>query len=395
MYRKVKESFNKLFDYCKTQEFKGYDPYDGLNSGLFQSLPFVRKNRLARLIWIQLFKRSPVNLRTVTGIRKEYNPKALGLFLSGYCALYKTEAREEYLTKIKFFSRQIEEASVPGFSGACWGYNFDWESRAFFQPKNTPTIVVSSFIANSLLDAYEIIRDEKLLNIARSTCDFILTDLNRTYSENGNFAFSYSKVDNSVVFNATLLGSRLLARVYSFTGEKKLIEESKKSVDYCCEFQKPDGSWTYGTYPFHQWIDSFHTGYNLECISAYMQFSGDYSYKNNLQEGFDYYIKTFFTSEGIPKYYNNSIYPIDIHAPAQLIITLSKLGKFHENKKLADNVLNYTINHMQSSKGYFYYQINKYFTSKIPYMRWSQAWMFYAMSYYLLETSEGTHEKQG
>jgi rhamnogalacturonyl hydrolase YesR len=395
MYSNIEESFEKLFAYCKTQEFKGYDPYDGLNSGLFQSLPVVRKNRLARLIWIQLFKRSPLNLRPVTGIRKEYNPKALGLFLSGYCALYKTEASEEYLNQIKFFSRQIEEASVPRFSGACWGYNFDWESRAFFQPKNTPTIVVSSFIANSLLDAYEITRDEKLLKIARSTCDFILKDLNRTYSESGNFAFSYSKIDISVVFNATLLGSRLLSRVYSFTGEKKLIEEARKSVDYCCEFQKADGSWTYGTYSFHQWIDSFHTGYNLECISAYMKYSGDNSYNNILEKGFEYYINTFFTPEGIAKYYNNSTYPIDIHAPAQLIITLSKLGKFQENKKLADLVLNYTIKHMQSPKGFFYYQINKYFTSKIPYMRWSQAWMFYALSYYLLETRAGKEEKKG
>jgi rhamnogalacturonyl hydrolase YesR len=393
MYSSIKESFEKLFAYCKTEEFKGYDPYDGLNSRLFQSMPLIRKSRLARLIWIQLFKRSPFNFRPVTGIRKEYNPKAMGLFLSGYCALYKTEAKEEYLEQIKYFTRQITDLSVPGFSGACWGYNFDWESRAFFQPRNTPTIVVSSFIANSLLDAYEITGDEKLLNIARSTCDFILNDLNRTYSENGNFAFSYSKIDNSVVFNATLLGSRLLARVYSYTGERKLIEEAKKSIEYCCEFQKPDGSWSYGTYSFHQWIDSFHTGYNLECISGYMQFSGDYSYEPVVQKGFEYYLNTFFTGEGIPKYYNDSIYPIDIHAPAQLVITLAKLGKLHENKKLADNVLNYTIRHMQSSKGFFYYQINKFFSSKIPYMRWSQAWMFYAMSVYLSETGAGNSMK--
>ena len=394
MYNKIKESFDKLYSYCNAQEFKGYDPYDGLNSSFFQSLPFVRKSRLARLIWIQLFKRSPLNLRPFTGIRKEYNPKALGLFLSGYCALYKSDPKEEYLDKISFFSDKICEMSVPGFSGACWGYNFDWESKAFFQPKNMPTIVVSSFIANSLIDAYEITGNKELLTIARSTCDFILNDLNRTFADNGNYAFSYSKIDHSIVFNATLLGSRLLARVYKFTGENKLYEEAKKSVDYCCHYQRPDGSWTYGTYPFHQWIDSFHTGYNLECISDYMKFSGDYSCEKNLQKGFEYYINTFFTSEGIAKYYNNSIYPIDIHAPAQLVITLSRLGKFHENIMLVNNVIKYTIEHMQSPEGFFYYQINKYFTSKIPYMRWSQAWMFYALSNYLLEAGHGNDEKK-
>ena len=55
-----------------------------------------------------------------------------------------------------------------------------------------------------------------------------------------------------------------------------------------------------------------------------------------------------------------------------------------EHEDLLDKVLNWTIQNMQSHNGYFYYQINKYFSSKISYMRWAQAWMFYAMSTYLM-----------
>ncbi len=383
MYDKIRTSFDKLKAYCESEEYKGYDPYDGLNSRLFNSLPFIRDSRLARLIWIQGFKRSPVNLRPLVGIKKEYNPKALGLFLSGYCNLYKLSPEKEIFEKIRFFINKIEEVRTPGYSGACWGYNFDWESKAFYLPKYTPTIVVSSFVANALLDAFEVIPDKKLLATARSTCDFILKDLNRTYNDKGDFAFSYSGSDKSVVFNASLLGSRLLARVYSFTGESTLTGEAHKSIQYCCDHQKEDGSWAYGLLPYHQWIDNFHTGYNLECISDYMRFSGDNSFDYILKKGFDYYINTFFTNEGIPVYYNNSVYPIDIHAPAQLVITVGKLGLLTDYKDLVDRVLNWTIDNMQSDKGYFYYQMNKYINSKIPYMRWSQAWMFYALSSYL------------
>jgi hypothetical protein len=117
-------------------------------------------------------------------------------------------------------------------------------------------------------------------------------------------------------------------------------------------------------------------------------YSGDNNYENYLEKGFDYYINTFFTDEGVSKYYTNSVYPIDIHSPAQLIITLVRLGKFHEYKFLADKVISWTINNMQSDNGYFYYQINKYFTSKIPYMRWAQAWMFYALSEYMLKDKD-------
>ena len=112
---------------------------------------------------------------------------------------------------------------------------------------------------------------------------------------------------------------------------------------------KKDGSWSYGTLPFHQWVDNFHTGYNLECIADYMKCANDNNtYKSHLDKGYSYYISTFFTEKGIPKYYNNSVYPIDIHSSAQLVITLAKLNKFCEQKELVNKVLTWTIENMQS-----------------------------------------------
>lgn len=384
MDSRILDSFSRLRNYCELEEFKGYDPYDSLNSRLFYKIPFVSKIPLARLAWTQFFKRAPLNLRPAVGIDKEYNPKALGLFLSSYCNLYHTNPSEEHLKQIDFLSEQILALQNRSWSGSCWGYNFDWQARAFFQPKHTPTVVATTFVANALLDAYAITGNEILLNTAVSSCDFVLKDLNRSYDQNGNFSFSYSPLDKSIVFNASLLGSRLLSRVYSFTGEASLIEEARKSVAFCCDHQKEDGSWSYGTYDFHQWIDNFHTGYNLECIAEYSLQSKDNSFQQNLDKGFDYYIQTFFTEEGVPKYYHRSVYPIDIHSPAQMVITLAKSGRFMEHKPLLDKVLNWTIDNMQDKDGYFYYQINKYFSSKISYMRWAQAWMFYALSTYLL-----------
>lgn len=382
-YSEVEKSFSKLEAYCIKNNFMGYDPYDGLNSRLFQAIPGLRNNRLARLVWIQGFKKLPFNIRPLAGISKGYNPKALGLFLSSYCALYKADLKSEYLDRITFFSDKILALSTPGYSGMCWGYNFDWESRAFFLPKGTPTIVVSSFVANALLDAYDITGDTRLLNAARSTCDFILKDLNRDYDDEGNFIFSYSRFDHSNVYNASLLGSRLLTRVASVTGETMLADEAMKSVAYVCKCQNDDGSWGYGKLPFHQWIDNFHTGFNLESVSDCMKYTGTANFSDNIEKGFDYYQKTFFTGDGISKYYNNSLYPVDIHAPAQLIVTLGALGKFNEFSDLAGRVLGWTIRNMQSRKGYFYYQVWKRYTIRIPYMRWSQAWIFYGLALYL------------
>jgi hypothetical protein len=381
----LQKVFTSLKAYCEATDLKGWDPFDGLNSEVFQAIPFVKSNRLFRLAWLQFFKRSPINLRRLMLVPKEHNNKGNGLFLAGYCYEYLINPTDEGKKKIEKLSQLLIDNINPHYSGDCWGYNFDWQARAFFQPKNTPTVVATTFISNALMDAYDITGDQKLLDVARSACNFVLKDLNRTIDENGNFSFSYSPVDRSVVFNASLLGSRLLSRVYGYTREDILIKEAKKSVAFCCSHQRADGSWGYGTLPFHQWVDNFHTGYNLECVSDYMKYSGDNTYLQNVASGFNYYINTFFTAEGIPKYYNNSVFPIDIHAPAQLIITLSKLEKFREHKQLLDKVLQWTVVHMRSEKGYFFYQLNKHFTSRIPYMRWAQAWMFFALSLYLLE----------
>ena len=378
---KIKNAFKNLIDYCEKENYKGWDPYDGLNSWVIQKTP-LGKSRFFRLAWIQLFKHNPVNFRKLVGVKKEYNPKGLGLFLIGYCNLYTKENKKEYLDKIHFLSNEILQLQTIGYSGACWGYNFDWQARAFFQPKFTPTVVATSFVVEALLQAYEISHNEKLLQIAISSSNFILQDLNRTYDSNKNYTLSYSPLDETQVFNAGLLGAKTLCLIYKYNNDKTLIREAKKIVDYVCSNQNLDGSWAYGTLPFHLWIDNFHTGYNLECIYIYQKISGDLTYRKNIDKGLDYYLNNFFTEEGISKYYNNKTYPIDIHAPAQLVVTLAKMEILDVHIDFAERVLGWTIKNMQSKKGYFYYQKRRVLSSEIPYIRWAQSWMFYALSYY-------------
>lgn len=386
-YQQKSESFEQLKAYCEKENFKGWDPYDGLNSWVIQKT-FLRKSRFIKLAWIQTFKRNPVNLRPLVGIKKDVNAKGLGLFLTGYCNLYKIEKKESHLEKINTLAEQILSLQTKGFSGACWGYNFDWQARAFFQPKFTPTVVATTFICEALLEAYDITQNKLYLNTAISASKFVLDDLNKSYDDDGDFTFSYSPLDHTQVYNAGLLGAKLLSLIYKYTQERHLLEEAKKVVSYVCKKQYEDGSWSYGTLPFHHWIDNFHTGYNLECISIYRAISGDTFYDDQFEKGMNFYLNTFFTEEGISKYYNDSTFPIDIHAPAQLIVTLSKCGNFGAHKALVDRVLTWTINNMQSPKGYFYYQKNKHITSGVPYIRWAQSWMFYAFSYYFIELKE-------
>ncbi len=379
----IENSFARLEAFCRAEGYQGFDPFDGLNSRLFQSVPVIKNTAAARLVLIQLVKRSPANFRRLLLIDKDYNPKGLALFLSGYSNLYKKNKNPDTLETIKFLAGKLIELRSENVSGSGWGYNFDWQARAFFQPRRTPTVVATTYAACALLDAYAATHDARFLETAVDAKNFVLKDLNRSVDAAGDFAFSYSPMDETQIFNASLLGTRLLSRIYSHTKETQLIKAAKKSAAFCAKHQRADGSWSYGTLPFHSWIDNFHTGYNLECLESYRQASGDTSFDAAIETGFAFYVENFFTAEGIPKYYNNSVFPVDPHNTAQLIITLSRLNKFGEYRELADLVLRWTIENMQDEQGFFYYQQTRRFTNRIAYMRWTQAWMFYALTEYI------------
>ena len=87
------ESLKKLINYIEGEDFRGYDPYDALNSPFLKFLSF--NSKYPGIIFTQTIKRSPLNPRPLLGIKKELNPKALGLFLWGYSKLYAVEKKEE------------------------------------------------------------------------------------------------------------------------------------------------------------------------------------------------------------------------------------------------------------------------------------------------------------
>jgi hypothetical protein len=385
-------AFERLRKYCQLEDFKGWDPYDGLNSKIFQALPF-KNSALFRLCWIQFFKRSPINFRAILRVPKTDNAKGLALFIRGLAVLYRAFGQAEDLALIRKLVLRLERALSGGYSGICFGYPFDWQSRAFFVRRGTPNVIVSTFAGQALLDVYDLTGEKELLSQARSTCDFILKDLNRTPGPEKTFCFSYTPLDKSAIINASLLASQFLARVYSSTGEKALKEVAGQSVAFCCQAQEADGSWYYGLARNQRWIDSFHTAYNLEALYLYSRWSQDQRFKENFSRGLTYYLSKFFTKEGIPRYYNDKIYPIDIHSPASLVVFMYQTELFNEHKDLIWRVLRWTIEAMQSKIGYFFYQKKKFFTAQVPYMRWAEGWMFYALGCYLAATEGKGHNE--
>ena len=376
----VRDKASQLLEYCRQSDFAGYDPYDAMNSRLFNALPFLHF-KLARQVLTQANKRSPINLRPLLLIPRSHNAKGLALFVS---ALEKL-SRLGLFTAKEIDSDLLEKLIAlrsPGMKYWCWGYNFAWQTRVTLVPKGSPNIICTSFVANALLDAYERNRNARCLEMAVSAADFILDVLFWSEGEKVS-CFDYTPLWRSQVHNASLLGSALLCRVFKESGEKRFLEPALRAARYSVSKQYPDGSWDYGESdnPPQRWKDNFHTGFNLCALEKIERYSGAGEFAKSIRLGFDYYLQNFFGGDWAPRYFNNATYPIDIHSASQSIITFLALKDLDEqNVRRACSVFEWTTANMWDERGFFYFQKRPAFTIKVPYMRWSQAWMLLALA---------------
>jgi hypothetical protein len=455
------ELFEKVYEdvraWCRARGYAGHDPFDALNSKIFQATP-LRRSRLARLAWTQAFKRSPVNPRSLARVPAGKNPKGTALFALAELSRLRATRGEERLSETRQRvsaarrharvaqerTRETQEherearallddllaAHVRTQHGAAWGYNFDWQGRAFYAPRGTPAVVPTAFAVRALVegafalgaaaevkpDAARIkenhyaseAKDEarasgrvadtfgpdagagKYLDAARAACEFVLRDLNRADETGDEVCFSYTPLDRTRVFNASLLAAEALASVGAATREPELIDYALRAARYVVRRQRQDGSWAYGADSYQTWADNFHTAFVLTSLARILracdrELERDAAtreeFRRALARGYEFWRGHFFLADGWPKYYHSSSHPADAHSAGAAIVALAELKEFGPDAPaLAARVARWAVRELFDRRGFFYYQKRRLYTVRTPYMRWSQAWMMYALA---------------
>lgn len=366
------DAFERVYRYCRECGYQGWDTHDGLNSQLFRNSPLYRMP-LVRLAWSEFFKGSPVNFRTAARVPKGYHAKGLALFASGLVARGEQDEARDLLERLETMAR-------PGYRGTSWGENFDLQSRNALTPVGTPDLVTSVFVANAMLDCHEAVDAPELLDTAVQACRFILGDL-ILFEDGTTMCLGCSPGNTARVHSVNMLAAALLARVARLTRNRVFLEKSRKAMRYSVKAMRPDHSWAYGEGPLLQFIDSFHTGLNLVSMKRWMEQAQEMTWEKELRRAYRYYLDHFWLEDGCPRYGNESLYPIDIHCSAQGIVTCLELALEHpDSLPFARRIARWAVDNMQDESGYFYYRKQRAFINRIPYIRWSQAWMFYALS---------------
>lgn len=378
-YYDIENSLLKVEKWVENHDYKSYEPFDGLTSYL---RPITFGSVIGERLLQQLVRQTPINLRPVLGVKPLESTKGRGYMAWGYLKRFNVIKRKEYMDKAEKCLDWLLKNKSPGFEKPSWGNHFDFTSRSGKLPKNEPIIVWTSLIGQVFLDAFEKTGDKRKLNIAEKICGWIL-DLPRELTDRGN-CISYVAYTQSSIHNSNMLGAAMLARTARFNGNKNLKKVAKEAMEYSCSRQLQNGAWYYGEKENTRWIDNFHTGYNLDSLKCYIESTGDKSYEKQLKRGFNFYKKTFFESDGRPRYYDKRVYPVDIQCASQAIDTLAEFSDYDDEAiVLGRKVAKWTIENMQDEKGFFYYRQLPGIKAKTPMLHWGQATMYKALAHLL------------
>lgn len=382
----VLECFLKLNNYVKGSDYEGIDLYDGLNSRLFRNT-ILYKNRYFRLALIQLCKQSPINLRKLLLVPEGFNAKAGALFLLGNLNMYKQYRKKVYRIEAEKLYAGLKDILIRTENGVGWGYNFDWQAKAFFAPEGTPNTVVSVFVGKALLEYFTVFHDSEALKLSLMVAEFLLKEM-ILFEDDNALCFSYIPNEDAEVHNVNLMAASFLSSLAKYIVSPGLKNRIIKAVNYSMSDINTDGSFPYGILDHHRWVDNFHTAFNIESMIDVRDNLDLPDLDPVIEKVVEYYLNKLFTDEGVPKYYNNSMYPIDIHVIAETMAVFGKIksSNIEYNKAkltIIEHELLMLLKEFQDKKGYFYFQKNKHYWNKIPYIRWGQAWMFYGLSEFI------------
>lgn len=368
---------HRVQKWIEDHNYKGYEPFDGLESFL---RPLTFGTVLGEQLLQQVGRQSPINIRPLIGVKPQDSTKGRGYIAWGHLHRYAATGKKEHLEKAELCLDWLDHHKSPLYKHHSWGNTFDYASRGGRIPRHFSTVVWTGLIGQAYIEAYEQTRSERWLEITKSLCTWII-ELPRLKTDSGD-CIGYTMMGAGVIHNSSMLGAAALARAAKHIDNPEYRKAAAAAMEYSCRRQNPDGAWYYGDAPKYHWIDSFHTGYNLDSLRRYIHDTGDERWRENLERGFRYFKAHFIDDDGCPRYYHNRRQPIDIQSLAQVIDTFTLFSDDDpESLELAVKAARWTIRNMQDRDGHFYYRKYPLITAKAPMIHWGQATMFKALAH--------------
>jgi hypothetical protein len=309
------------------------------------------------------------------------------------------QASNPWLAKAKELAEELLTCSIPGYSGYCWGYPFDWQNVNGLMRKYTPHITATPYCFEAFLNLFDATGDAHYLEIARSVVAFVFNDLNDTLAGENAAASSYTPFDHGKVVNASAYRAYVLFEAAQRFGLQNYADKAWKNLRFILQSQRSDGSWLYAIdQPAEAFIDHFHTCFVLKNLYKINLLLKDAAVGQAIENGYAYYRRELFDQIGLPKSFaiqpRIQISQLEMYNVAEAINLGTLLRDcIPDAFAMAQRLASVMRKRFQVPQGYFI--TRRYIggiTHRLPFLRWPQAQLFYAVSNLLVSMGQVKQE---
>ncbi len=367
-----------------------HDPYDlwGTRYGLFARRLYYAKKPLGVPLVAPLLL-AEILCPSVRGLfvgKQRYATSDAQLALA-FLNLNGLTGEKKFLARAEEFAAHLLNTSIPGYSGHCWGYPFDWQNNHGLWKRNTPFITATPYCFEVFLGLHDATGERRHIEVAESIARFVQNDLHDTPTSADAAAGSYSPNDHSQVLNASAYRVMVLAEAAQRFNEPRYEQTARRNLNFILQNQRADGAWLYALdHPSERFIDHFHTCFVLKNLVKVNRLWNDAAVTQAIAKGYEYYRRELFDAEGLPKSFTiqprTQLVKLEMYNFAEAI-TLGTLLKesvpaaFTHAQQLAA----WLIEKHQLRDGYFTTRVYRGgWRHTYPFVRWPQSQIFYALT---------------
>lgn len=364
----------KSLEWASERDYAGWDYADGLSSPLVR---IVDGFDSGKLVLQETVKRSPRNIRPILRVPQRRSFKGSALFLLANLTAFERTGEDAYLAEaIELGEWLLTKRRREPFG---WGHNHPLQTLSGTVPRNTPSVVTTNFVVDALVRLAEYHEISIFSDLPELIESLIVNDLGyeRT-DQRATIDYRVGETGKATIINANALGGKLLTTVALACDAPHLLDRAEPIFQYVAAQQTAAGGWRYADPPgaSHLSMDPHHNGFILESFREFRAATGRDQFAQTYSDGIACFSEKLFDPTGAPRWDESTRHPHDIHGAAQGIITGARDGRL----AFADRILAWTIANLYHAEGRFGYRIGRIFDRQLTLMRWSQAWMCYALA---------------
>jgi hypothetical protein len=335
-------------------------------------------------------------------------PIADAHYAMGLAYLYETTGNSVHLERAVHFLDELEASRCRGFKEFCWGYPFDWVTRAGVIKRETPLITTTPYVYEAFLQVYEVAErfgvELSTLNHQPSTFED-LEDLRKILESIARHAAhdikdfkisetvsscSYTPNDEFGVINAAAYRAFLLTSASQVLSKDEYWRIAERNLNFVLENQNPDGSWYYAVDGVRDFVDHYHTCFVLKALAKIQSLTGNEGCGEALTKGVDYYLSNLFAEDGLPKPFSKAprliIYKRELYDCAECInLCLLLRDEFPQLGTKLETVVAGVLKDWVKPDGSFRSRRLHLGWDNVPMHRWGQSQIFRALAFYLKE----------